>query len=139
MKSLLDRVACELPDSLVQHETRNVVYDIVRTNQERGVPKEALSEKKDEIFTAANTSAKDRVKAAVILHRIAEAEKITVSNDEIGGRIVAIAQQRQETPDKVAKELQKNGQIAAIHEQILTAKVLDFLQLHALVTERPAG
>lgn len=138
VKSLLDRVACDLPDSLVQHETRNVVYDIVRTNQERGVPKDTINEKKDEIFSAANTSAKDRVKAAVILHRIAEAEKIGVSNEEISGRIVALAQQRQEAPEKVAKELQKNGQIAAIHEQILTAKVLDFLQLHALVTEKAA-
>lgn len=139
VKHLLDRVACDLPESLVQHETRNVIHDIVRTNQERGVPKEAINEKKDEIFSAANTSAKDRVKAAVILHRIAEAEKITVSNEELSSRIVALAQQRQETPDKLAKELQKNGQIAALHEQILTAKVLDFLQLHALVSERPAG
>lgn len=138
VKHLLDRVTCDLPDSLVQHETRNVVYDIVRTNQERGVPKEALSEKKDEIFSAANTSAKDRVKAAIILHRIADHEQITVSEQEMTNRILAIAQQKQEDPNKVAKELQKNNQLPAIHEQLLTAKVLDFLQLHALVTETPA-
>jgi trigger factor len=138
VKSLLDRVQCELPETVVQHETRNVVRDIVSQNQRRGVTKEMMQEHKDEIFSAANTSAKDRVKAALILNRIAEKEGIQVSQEELMQRIAFLAEQRQERPEKVIRDVQQTGQINVIAEQILTAKVLDFLQLNALVNEVPA-
>ncbi|MCC6234139.1 MAG: trigger factor [Verrucomicrobiales bacterium] len=138
VKALLDRVQCELPESVVQHETRNVIRDIVSQNQRRGVTKEAIQEHKDEIFSAANTSAKDRVKAALILNRIAEKEGIKVQDQEILQRIAMIAQQRKERPEKVLREMQQNGQINALAEQILTGKVLDYLQLQALISEVPA-
>ncbi len=138
VKALLDRVQCDLPESVVQHETRNVVRDIVSENQRRGVTKEAIQDHKDEIFAAANTSAKDRVRAAIILNRIAEKENISVKQEDVLQRVALIARQRNERPDKVLKELDQAGQIPAIAEQVLTAKVLDFLQLQALVTEVPA-
>ena len=138
IKSLLDRVQCELPDSIVQGETRNVVRDIVHQNQERGVTTESIQEHKDEIFSAATSSAKDRVKAALVLNRIAEKENIQVKDEEVLERVARIAQQRQQAPEKVLKELQNSGQINAIAEQILTSKVLDFMQLQAIVAEVPA-
>ncbi len=137
IQGLLDRVQCELPESIVQHETRNVVRDIVNQNQQRGVTKEAIQEHRDEIFSAANTSAKDRVKAALILNRIAEMEGIKIKDEEVLQRVAVIAQQRQERPEKVLKEFQQSGQINAIVEQILTGKVLDFMQLQALIAEVP--
>src|SRR5690606_769567 len=91
------------------------------------------------IFAAASSSAKDRVKAAIILDRIAEKEKIVVERDEILARIELIARHRNERPDKLLKELQRDNQIGAIAEQILTAKVLDFLQSHAMVSEVPVA
>ncbi|MCC7373137.1 MAG: trigger factor [Verrucomicrobiales bacterium] len=138
VKALLDRVQCELPESVVQNETRNVVRDIVSQNQRRGVTKESIQDHKDEIFAAANTSAKDRVRAALVLNRIAEKENIKVAEQEMLERIAAIAHQRKERPEKVLRELQQNGQINAVAEQILTGKVLDFLQLNALISEVPA-
>jgi trigger factor len=50
VSSLLARIACDLPESVVQAETRNVVYDLVRQNQERGVSKEVMNEKKRDLF-----------------------------------------------------------------------------------------
>lgn len=138
IQALLDRVQCELPDTIVQSETRNVVRDIVYQNQQRGVTKESIQEHKDEIFSAATNSAKDRVKAALILNRIAEKENIKIADQEVLQRVAMIAQQRQERPEKVLKELQQSGQINAVAEQILTGKVLDFMQLQALISEVPA-
>ncbi|MBL9127955.1 MAG: trigger factor [Verrucomicrobiales bacterium] len=137
IQTLLDRVACELPETVVQHETRNVVRDIVYQNQQRGVTKESIQEHKDEIFAAANTGAKDRVKAALILNRIAEKEGIKIADREVLERVALIAQQRKERPEKVLRDMQQSGQINALAEQVLTSKVLDFLQLQALVTEVP--
>ena len=135
VRSLLDRIQFELPESVVMGETRNVIYDIVRENQERGVSKETIDQQKDEIFSVASNSAKDRIRAGFILNRIAEKEGIKVSEQEITQRILYLADQNQIKPEKFVKQLQERNGIAAIQEQILSTKVLDFLQSQAHIEE----
>jgi trigger factor len=135
LSALLARITCELPESVVAAETRNVVYDLVRQNQERGVSREMIDEKKEEIYAFANNNAKERVKAAFLMSRIAEKEGIKASHEEISQRIVALASQYQIKPEKLVRQLQERNGFAEIEEQIITSKVLDFLQLHAKVEE----
>lgn len=133
--ALLNRVDFDLPDILVQQETRTAVYDIVRANQERGVPKEAIDGKKDEIYSVASDSAKDRVKAMLLLSRIAEKEGLQVTREEVGNHVLALAARHQIKPDKLVKQLQENNGIAQIQEQILHGKTLDLLELNAQVED----
>jgi trigger factor len=135
VESLSSRVQCELPESLVQGETRSAIYNIVSENTQRGVSKEAIDQKKDEIYSYAANTAKEKLKVAFLLGRIAEKENIKVSREELMGRIVAIANEREVKPEKLVKDLQKNDGFGPIHEQILLAKVVDFLEQHAAVTE----
>jgi len=135
IKTLLDRTTFELPESLVLQETKNVVYNVVMENQQRGVPKEAIDLKKDEIYSFANTSAKERVKTGFILSQIAEKEKITASQEDLTRRIVFLAQQHQISPDKLVRQLQERNGIIEIRDQIVNSKVLDFLQLNAKTEE----
>src|SRR5437667_659938 len=76
VRSLLDRVNFELPETSVAQETRNVVYDIVQENAKRGVPRQTIEEQKEQIYSAATHGAKERVKVAVRLQKIAEKEAI---------------------------------------------------------------
>lgn len=135
IQALSERVQCELPESLVQGETRNTVYSIVAENTQRGVSKEAIDEKKDEIFNYAANTAKEKLKVAFLLGRIAEKEKIQVSREELTQRVLAIAQEREVKPEKLIKDLQKSDGFGAIHEQILLAKVVDFLEQNAAIQE----
>lgn len=137
LKTLLGAVQFELPESVLSSETRNLVYSIVNQNQQRGVAKEVIEEKKDEIFASASASAKDRVKVGFILNRIAEKENIKVDQKEVTQRIIAIAQQRNEDPQKVAKTLQEQNAIQDIAQEILTGKVLDYLELNGKIEEVP--
>jgi trigger factor len=137
VSALLSKITCDLPESVVASETRNVVYDLVRQNQERGVDKEVINEKKDEIYAFANNNAKERVKAAFVLGRIAEKEGISASKEEITQRILVLAEQYHVKPEKLVRQLQERNGIAEIQEQIVSSKVLDFLQLHAKVEEMP--
>ena len=116
-------------------ETRSAVYDIVRENQQRGVAKATIEQQKDQIFSVANTSAKDRIKAAFILGRIAEKEGIKAEQKEITQRIVWLAQQYNISPEKMVKQLQERNGLAEIEEQIISAKVFDYLELQARVEE----
>ncbi len=135
LKQLLEQVSFELPESVVVSETKNLVYNIVNENQQRGVAKEVIEARKDEIFASAQTSAKDRVKAAFILNRIAEAEKIGVSQQDVSQRVVALAQQNNQTPEKMVKVLQERNAFPEIQQDILTGKVLDFIELNAAIQD----
>ena len=139
LQALLQQVTVELPESVVASETRNLVYNIVNENQRRGVPQEIIEGKKDEIFQSASVSAKDRVKAAFILNRIAEAEKISIDQRELSQRIVAIAQQNNTSPEKMVKVLQERNAFPEIQQDILTGKVLDLIELNAAIEEGVAA
>lgn len=137
--ALSSQITCELPDALVENATRSAVYDIVRSNQQRGIPKDAIDQHKDEIYSAANTGAKERVKLTLILGRIAEKENIRVQEEEILREVALLARQYDVKPEKMLKQLDEQGALPQIHEQLLTSKVLDFLELHAQVEEVPAA
>lgn len=132
---LLNKIQCELPETAVVQETRNIVYNIVNDNQKRGVPKEAIEGQKDQIYASANLTAKDRVKAAFLFQRIAEKEKIKVEQNEIIQRVNQLAVNYQMPVDKFVKELQKRDGISEIYEQLLNEKVIDFLIQNARVEE----
>ncbi|MDB4626214.1 trigger factor [bacterium] len=135
VKHLLTNVHCDLPESIVDQETKNVVYDLVRENQQRGIAKETIDEKKDEIYTAATSSAKERVKVAFIIGKIAAKEGVKVTNEEISQRVIQMAQSYNMPPEQLAKKLKERNGVAEIQEQILTSKVLDLLELQAEVEE----
>lgn len=134
MSQLLAGVECELPQELVRQQTRAILNDIVRENQTRGVADEVLKENEKELVGAAAGNARDRVKGTFILLRIAEEEKIQVKREELMGRIATLAEKYEMTFEKMLKELQKRNALDQINEEILTAKVLDFLASNASVT-----
>ncbi len=129
--ALLKQVNFDLPESALAHETRNVVYDIVRENQQRGISQDVIEKQKEEIYNAASAGAKDRVKVAFLLQKIGEKENITATQEEVMQRIYQIAQSSQTTPDKLIKDLQKRNAIGDIFTQVRNEKVVDFLQQHA--------
>lgn len=135
VREMLNRVNFDLPASIVDHETRNVVYDIVRENQQRGVSREAIDQQKDQIFAAASHSARERIKASFIFGRIAQKEGISASQDEIVGQIAVLAHQNRIAPEALAKQIRDRDGLGEIENQIITNKVLDFLEEHARIEE----
>jgi trigger factor len=133
IEHLLARVEFELPDSLVQQETRSIIYDVVRENSLRGATKAQLEEKKNEIYGFAAKSAKDRLRTSFILDAIAAAEKIQVEESEIEERIRQLAQRSRTTPARLKAQLAEKGGLGEIEEQILVGKTLDFLVDNAQV------
>jgi len=133
IRSLLNRINFELPETAVAHETRNVVYDIVQENAKRGVSRDIIEQQKEQIYSAATNSAKERVKVAFLLQKIAEKEEIKVSQEEIGQRIHTMAGMYQIPPEKFAKDLQARNGLIEIYDQIMNEKVIDFLQQNARI------
>jgi trigger factor len=133
VRSLLNRINFELPETAVAQETRNVVYDIVQENSKRGVSRDVIEQQKEQIYSAATQGAKERVKVAFLLQKIAEKEDIKVSQEEIGQRITKLAATYQIPAPKFLKDLQKRNGLIEIYDQIMNEKVIDFLQQHAQI------
>jgi trigger factor len=135
---LLSKVNFDLPEGTVANETRNVVYNLVQENARRGVQKDIIEKEKDAIYTAANASAKDRVKLSFLVQKIAEKEGIKVSQEEVLRRIQSLAAMYQTPPDKFIKDLQKRNGIVEIYDQLASEKVLEFIENNAAVETVPA-
>jgi trigger factor len=133
VRALLDHVNFDLPETPVAQVTRNVVYDIVNENTKRGVAREMIEKQKDEIYSAAASSAKERVKLAFLIQRIAEQEKIRVSQEEVLKRAQSLALAYQIPLEKFLKDLQKRNGVNELYDQITHEKVLDFLEINARI------
>jgi trigger factor len=135
MQALLNPIKCDLPESVVEQETRGIVYHIVSENQGRGVSKEALDAQKDDIYATAAVAARERVKASFAFQKIAEKEGVRVEQLEIATRLQAMAAQHKMPVDKLVKELEKNGTLGDIYQQLLHEKVVDLLVQYAKVED----
>ncbi|MGA3283254.1 MAG: trigger factor [Verrucomicrobiota bacterium] len=139
IRGLLDRVNFDLPESAVAQETRNAVYDIVHQNTKRGVTREMIEQQKEEIYSAATHNAKERVKLSFLIQRIAEKEKLKVSQEEILKRAQSLATLYQIPLEKFLKDLQKRNGVPELYEQILHEKALDLLEKNAAIEDVTPG
>jgi trigger factor len=139
IRALLAATNFDLPETAVAHETRNVVYDIVRENSQRGVARDLIEKQKDEIYSAAAQSAKERVKLSFLIQRIAEKEGIQVSQDEVLKRVQSLALAYQIPLEKFLKDLQKRNGVRELYDQVAHEKVLAFLEQNAKIEEVPAA
>ncbi len=136
--ALMGKLNFDLPETAVANETRNVVYDLVRQNTQRGVARELIETQKDEIYTAAAANAKERVKLAFIVGKIATAEKIEVSQEEAVRLAQQLAMMYQMPFDQFLKDLQKRNGVNELYEQVQHEKVMELLEKNAVLTETPA-
>ena len=134
---LLSRVDFGVPESMLEQETRQQVYQMVEENQRRGVPKEAIEAQKEQVYSIAQNVARDRLKMGFILRRIAEREGIRAEEHEVSTRIALLAGANNMAPGKFAQELEKNGRLGEVVYLIVSEKVMNFLHENAKIEDVP--
>jgi trigger factor len=67
------------------------------------------------------------VKAALLLDKIADNEKIEVGDEEIDREIEALAKQTNQAPAAIRSRLTRDGALDRIRNRIRSEKALDFL------------
>ena len=126
-------ISFDLPPSLLKNETRRALNELVHRNRERGVPDELLKGKEKELIEGAGSLAAHRLKTNFILHRIAEAEKIEVTREEVDERIREQAAHYNVSVEKMRKEFEEKDRLNGLAEEILLGKTLDFLKSNVSV------
>jgi trigger factor len=130
---LVNGTSFDLPLDFVRSETRRIMQDIVRQNQERGISDDEIRGNQNEIGANANAAARERLKSAFILTRIAEKEAIKVTREEFDRHLAQMAARHQMAVDKLRHLLEERGALGQIEEEVLIGKVLAFIIANASV------
>ncbi len=116
-----------VPDALVEHQMDSRLERTVRSLASQGVDPRAVNID----WVALRSRQKDRsvedVKAELLLDRIATAEKIEVSDEEVDKEIAAIAERSGESATVVRANLTMQGALDRMKSKIRSEKTLDWL------------
>jgi trigger factor len=137
VEQLISATEFDLPADFVRSETRRIMSDIVRQNQERGISDDEIRENTEGILTNANAAARSRLKSAFILVRIAEKEGIKVTPEELDERLDSLAARHGTTREKLRRQLEENDSMGSVREEALLGKTLAFLSANASVETIP--
>jgi trigger factor len=134
-EAIAAKVDFAVPQSLVEAETQSVLRQFIEENMRRGVPQDQFEKDKKELFAGAQKAAAQRVKVQLILAKIAEAEKISVSERDIDNFIYREASRTGQKAEKLVKDLTKDrDQLRAVQQNIIFDKAVDFLVSKATVS-----
>lgn len=137
--ALLAKIDFSVPESLVETETQGVLRQFIEENMRRGVAADQFEKDKKELYEGAKKAATGRVKSQLILAKIAEKEKLQVSEQDIDAFIYREAMRTNQTPEKLVKVLTKDReQLRSVQQSIIFDKALDLLVSKATVTTASA-
>ena len=120
-----------LPEEFVKRQTITHLYQERLRLARMGVTKEFLTENAPTMVEAARQGVERSLRLAIIIDAIAEAEKITVAQEEVVEYIQALARQQRTTVEKIAKIIRQNNGMMAVATEIRNVKVLSWLVKHA--------
>ena len=135
MKKLLDAHKFEVPESLVAQQTQHRLETVARQMMQRGIdprnPEINWEGARDEV----KGQAEEDVRASILLEKIAEAENIFVSEEEVEAEIDTIATASRQPKEQVRAVLTKDGGERSIAHRLRTRKALDLLVENARITD----
>ena len=85
--------------------------------------------------SAAQQGAKDRVRGNFLLLRVAEKEKLNVTEEDVTRRVIEMAARYEIPVGKLVKDLERRNGFGPLREQILIGKALDLLAANVRVRE----
>jgi trigger factor len=134
-KELLDRVIdaheMELPPGMVEDQTKARLAQARKELEERGLSGERLDAEVAKQEQAASEAAVKGAKAYFLIERIAEAEKVQVSENEMVAELRGIAQRNRTSFEEVRDFYQQQNLLSQLAMEILERKIRAFLRAQA--------
>jgi trigger factor len=125
---LVKRSEFEVPEALVDRQIDVRLERGLRALAAQGMKAEDIKKMDlNRLRVGQRDQAVQEVKASLLLDKIAEEEKIEVSDEEINMEIEALARQSKQTPEAIRARLTRDGALDRIRNRIRSEKTLDFL------------
>ena len=133
VKYLVKKTKLEVPDSIVQQQTRNAMYDIAQQRMMMGATQEQIGEQQGDILKEAQDRAHENVKLRYIGLGIAKELELDASDIEIDEEIASMAVRQQKDARALRKEMEDDDSIDSVGEQICFNKALDYMLENAKI------
>ena len=132
---LLDETKFDLPQDFVNYHTEQRVYKHQLDLLKKGMPLEEIQKQTETIKNASAESVMRELKASIILDNIAEKEKIFVTENEVEQRIADIARTYNTDVTRVRKQLERQGSLSYLRNEMRENKVINLLLKEAKIEE----
>ena len=128
-----------VPQSLVEHQMDVRLERVVRSLAQQGVDPRAVNIDWVSLRKRNEDRAKDDVKAELIIDRIATAENIDVTEEELEHELQHLAGHSNESAEAIRARLTKQGTLDRIKAKLRSDKTLDWLAQNARVSTTAAA
>ncbi|MGB8993974.1 MAG: trigger factor [Pseudonocardiaceae bacterium] len=139
LEALLDSTEVPLPDSVVASELESRKQDALHAfdNDERRLGQWLAQQGHgaEDFETDLRNAAQHTVKVQLLLDAIADAEQLSVTDNELSERIVYQAQRHGVSPNEYAQKLHDAGELSAVYADVRRGKALAVVVGQAAVTD----
>jgi trigger factor len=128
VSELVKRNDFDVPETLVDHQIDIRLERGLRALAAQGMRAEDIKKMDlNRLRAGQREQAVQEVKASLLLEKVADLEKIEVSDAEIDQEVEALARQTKQTSEAVRARLTRDGALDRIRNRIRNEKTLDFL------------
>ncbi len=129
VQKVSDQVDVELPESLIQQETLAHLRRILQSLRQAPTKQEDRARLEEE----AERKARQTVKNHLVLMRIAEAEKLEVTEEDMTEEYKTLAKANNIPVAQVIDAMNRDDRKAEVREKLLLRKTIDFLLKNAII------
>ena len=124
----------DVPEVLVDAEVNERLHDLQHRLEAQklglGEYLQATGRTPDDLLASVRVDAQRAVKADLALRALAEAEALTLTDEELEAEIVAMAQRMETTPGELRRQLDTAGRTGAVRSELRKGKALQWLLDH---------
>lgn len=136
MEKLLAAHDFPVPQALVETQVDHKLENTLSQLLSQGIDPRTIDIDWKKIREDSRPDATREVQGSLILEKIAEAEKIEVTAEEVDEIIREMAQERRETPAALKTRLTRDGMLARIESSRRNQKALDLIYRSAKITRK---
>lgn len=130
---LVERHEFPVPEALVEHQMNARLERSVRTLMAQGVDPRRLDVDWAKVRRQQRAAAIREVKAGLVLEKIADAERIEVSDEEVERELAAIATRAGQSTEAVRSRLTRENGLDRMKSRLRSEKTIDFIYSSARV------
>ena len=135
---LIEENSFEVPNVLIESQARNLLNNFAQDLQSRGVDLKTVQDDFVQMaYGQMRTQAERDVRGAMLLDKIAEAEKVEVTKDEVDEEIAKMAEYYRSEPEEIRQSLERQNGLGSIENNLRTRKSIEALIEKAKITDGP--
>jgi trigger factor len=139
LKILLDTTEVPLPAAIVDSEFQSRKHETLQAFEHSearlGQWLEQQGHTREQFDTDLRNAAQETVKAQLLLDAIADAEDVSVTDNELSERIMYQAQRQGVSPNDYALQLQEAGELGTVYADVRRGKALAAVLSQATITD----